>query len=76
MESEFLNIVLMPFDFFLDLIGLNLYNFTDAFVLLIILNAVYRYLLAPILGYQLGHVGSDYVAKKNYERNQRFRNGG
>ena len=76
MIPEILELVLMPFDLFIDLVYLNPYFFVDAALLLVVLNAVYRFLLAPILGYHLGEAGSDYVAKKRFERNRRFKRGG
>lgn len=76
MQSEFLNIVFMPFEFFVSIIYENPFNFADAFILLIFISAVFRYILLPIIGYNLGSVGSDYVAKKKFERNSRFRRGG
>lgn len=76
MVPEILELVLMPLDLFVELVYLNPYFFVDAAIILIVLNAVYRFLLAPILGNHLGEAGSDYVARKNFERNRRFKKGG
>lgn len=50
MEYQFLSIVLIPFDFFADLCSQNPFNFTSAFFILIIISAVYRFLIHPITG--------------------------
>lgn len=61
MDSQFLNIVLMPFDFFADLCSQNPFNFTTAFFILIIISAVYRFLIHPITG---GGSGSSDTSRK------------
>lgn len=66
MVPEILELVLMPFDFFLDLVNLNPYFFVDASIVLVVINAVYRFLLAPIVG---GGSGSSDFVKKEKKKN-------
>lgn len=66
MLPEILDLVLMPFDFFVDMLYSNTFSFADGAILLIVINAVYRFLLAPIVG---GGSGSSDFVKKEKKRN-------